>query len=58
MARTYLYKVGIGIDGFVLESHTVEAPNAVEARYIAISKFLHPDKYRNYVEVKRIKRPT
>ena len=56
--RTYLYKVGIGIDGFVLESHTVEAPNAVEARYIAIRKFLHPDKGRNYIKVERIKKPT
>ena len=58
MARTYLYKVGIGYAGISLEFHEVEAINMVEARSIAIRKFLHPDKGYDHVEVKRIKKPT
>lgn len=58
MVRTYLYQVGVGIAGISLEFHEVEATNMVEARSIAIRKFLHPDKGYDHVEVKRIKRPT
>lgn len=54
--RIYLYRVGIGYDGISLEYHEVEATNMVEARDIAIRKFLHPDKGYDHVEVKRIKR--
>lgn len=54
MTKKKLYKVNLGIDGFVLESHIVEATNKTVARDIAISKFLHPDKGFNYISVERI----
>ena len=52
----YQYLVEIGIDNFPLEYHEILAQNATEARYIAIGKFLHPDKGMNYISVKRIKK--
>ena len=54
----FKYKVNLGIEGYTLESHVVEARNQVEARDIAISKYLHPDKGYTSVEVKRIKKNT
>ena len=56
MDRTYLYKVGIGIEGVALEYHEINARNMEEARSMAIRKFLHPDKGYNHIEVKRIKK--
>lgn len=48
------YKVFVGIDGFVLETHVIEAENKVDARDIAIRKILHPDKGFNYIRVERV----
>lgn len=56
MERKYLYQIGVGYAGVALEFYKVEAKNAVEARDIAIRKFLHPDKGFDHVEVKRIKK--
>ena len=52
----FKYKIGIGIEGMVLESHIIEAHNQTEAREKAIREFLHPSKGFSYVEVKRIKK--
>lgn len=52
----YRYKVGVGVEGVVLEHHEVNAVNMVEARSIAIRKFLHPAKGFDHIEVKRIKK--
>ena len=49
-----MYRVGVGYGGVVLQSHVITAPNAQEARSIAVRKFLHPDKGYDHVEVKRI----
>lgn len=52
--RLYPYRVGVGIEGYVLERHIVWAKNQQEARSKTISKYLHPDKGYNHVEVQRI----
>ena len=54
--RNHLYKIGVGIEGFVLENHFVEAKNAQEARSIAIGKYLHPDKGYDHLQVSRYKK--
>lgn len=54
--RKQLYKVGVGIQGFVLENHFVEAKNAQEARSIGISKYLHPDKGYDHIQVTKYKK--
>ena len=56
--RMYLYKVGVGYAGIAVEYHEVEATNMMEARSIAIRKFLHPDKGYDNGEVKRMKKAT
>lgn len=48
------YIAGIGIAGVAIERHIIEAKNQTEARNVAISKFLHPDKGYDHVEIKRI----
>lgn len=54
MKREFTYRVGVGIEGWVREWHIVRAGSAQEAKYTAITKFLHPDKGYNYVEVNRL----
>lgn len=49
------YKIAVGIEGVTLERHEVEARNMDEARSIGISKFLHPDKGYNYINVVPVK---
>ena len=55
MARTYLYKVGIGKEGVALKYQLVRAANIEEARSIGISKYLHPDLGYDHIEVTRVK---
>lgn len=56
MARTYLYKVGIGREGVSLKYYTVEAANMQEARSIGISKYLKPYLNYDHIEVTRIRK--
>lgn len=56
MARTYLYKVGIGREGVSLKYYTVEAANMQEARSIGISRHLKPYLNYDHIEVTRIRK--
>ena len=53
--RNYLYRIAVGIEGYTLEVHYIEAHNMEHARSLAINKYLHPDKGYNYISVKRAK---
>lgn len=48
------YMIGVGFSGVAVERHILEARNQIEARNMAISKFLHPDKGYDHVEVMRM----
>lgn len=54
--REFLYSIGLGIEGYVLENYTLAACNAADARDKAISRYLHPDKGYNYIEVRRLQK--
>lgn len=50
------YKIGVGYAGIALEWHTLEAKNTVEARTLAIKKYLHPDLGYDHIQVSRIQK--
>lgn len=52
--RLYPYRVGIGFEGCILETHLIYARSMTEAYYAGL-KYLHPDKGFNYVSATRIK---
>ena len=56
MARTYWYKVGVGVQGVPLHHYTILANNEQDARHRAINLFLDPEKGFDHIEVKRIRK--
>ena len=52
--RTFVYRIGIGIEGMVFKAYYIEAHNWDEARSIGISRFLHPNLGYNFIDVRRV----